>query len=1006
MADKKTPKTTVGDKPKDSVKDELIKRATEDKEVKSSKEDTPKIDSKKEEKGDVTSDSKDSSTNEAKNESTAEDVLAPSEVQTLGDDDFSITEEFVPGKISERNIANEMKTAFLDYSMSVIVSRALPESKDGLKPSQRRILVAMNDLALHPSGHYRKSAKIAGDTSGNYHPHGESVIYPTMVKLAQDFSTRYPLVDGQGNFGSLDGDPPAAMRYTEAKMEKITSMMLQDLDRGTVTWIQNYDGTRVEPTVLPTLFPNLVCNGSDGIAVGMATKIPPHNLTEVVEALRTMLKSKNNWQGKAIYNELRLAREKLEVIPKVLNNKPADYLENYIDAASLDWEKDADKLRSKFKKEEDNGGSKNDVALYPMFESEMTPGDLIKIVPGPDFPTGAMIYDQKEILNAYATGRGRVLMRAKASIEEGGKNGRMHIIVTEIPYQVNKARLIEKIADLVKDVKIKGIADIRDESTVKEGVRVVIILKRGSQPKTILNKLFKYTQMQMSFSANMISLVEQEPQLLGLRRMLELFINFRLSVVIRRYEYILSQARYRGHILEGLLKALDILDEVIAAIRASKTQEDAKTSLITKFEFTEVQAQAILEMQLRRLAALEREKLQDEYKEISANIKEYNRILGDEAEVQKVVDGEFKMLGEKYGDDRRTKVVKGKVGEMSEEDLVASEDTFITISHQGYIKRVSPDTYKSQKRGGKGVMGQQTKEEDFIEHAFLSNTHDDLLMFTNMGRVFKTKVHEIPEFGRTAKGLPAVNLVQLEDGELITSVLTQSKDGVMSEDAIQEGQDLDPDGDGKQKPVVQRIKMKYLFMATKKGTIKKTDITDFDKIRQTGLISIKLGEGDELKWVKATAGDEEILLITKQGRSIRFKEEDVRPTGRATMGVRGMKFKNDKDEIIGMEVIRSDENQMFTISENGYGKMTKLKEYPTQGRGGSGVFTFKVREKTGNLVVARTMDHPDREIVVMSEKGMVMRSGVGAIPVQGRQTSGVKVMNIKASDSVAAMAIL
>lgn len=922
--------------------------------------------------------------------------LLPKVQEDSGSSDFSYTPEYKPGEIVSRNIADELKSSYLDYSMSVIVSRALPESRDGLKPSQRRILVAMNDLGLKPSSNYRKSAKIAGNTSGDYHPHGEAIVYPTMVKLAQDFSTRYPLVDGQGNFGSLDGDPPAAMRYTEARMEKITETMLQDLDKGTVTWIPNYDTTRVEPTVLPTLFPNLVSNGSDGIAVGMATKIPPHNLTEVVAALRSMIKKGNKWNGEALYNGLRQTREKGEAIPRVLNNKPADLLENYIDPNSLNWDNDAQKIKDKYKSSENNGSK--EVSLYPQFSSDMTPDELIKIIPGPDFPTGGMIYDQKEILNAYATGRGRILMRAQTKIEEVGKNNRMQIVVTEIPYQVNKATLITKIADLVRDGKVKGIKDLRDESTIKEGMRIVVVLKRATQPKTILNKLYKYTQMQMAFNANMISLVDQEPQTLPLRRMLELFMNFRMVVVVRRYEYDLSHARYRSHILEGLLKALDILDEVIAAIRASKTQEEAKENLMKKFEFTHVQAQAILDMQLRRLAALERDKLQAEYKGITSNIKEYNRVLGDVKEVLKVVDSEFEMLAEKYGDDRRTKVIKGKVNELSDEDLVQAEDTFVTISHQGYIKRLSPDTYRSQKRGGRGVMGQQTKEDDFVEHAFLCNTHDDLLLFTNKGRVFTVRVHEIPEFSRTAKGVPAVNIVALETEELITSVLTRSKDGVMGEDEIQEDQE--------KKKVVKRGELKYLFMATSLGTIKKTDIKDFEKIRQSGLISIKLDEGDELKWVKATTGKEEVILITKYGRSIRFKESDVRPTGRNTRGVRGIKFKDKDDEIIGMDVIRDDEEQLFTLSEQGYGKMTKLEEYPTQGRGGSGVFTFKVREKTGKLTIARTMDHPDREIVVMSEGGMAMRSGIDAIPVQSRQTSGVKVMNVKKDDKVAAMAIL
>lgn len=907
---------------------------------------------------------------------------------------------YQPGEIVKRSIVKEMRASYLDYSMSVIVARALPESKDGLKPSQRRILVAMNDLNLNPSAHYRKSAKIAGDTSGNYHPHGESIVYPTMVKLAQEFSTRYPLVDGQGNFGSIDGDPPAAMRYTEARMEKITSMMLQDLEKGTVTFTPNYDGTRLEPTVLPTIFPNLICNGSDGIAVGMATKIPPHNLTEIVTALRAMIKKGNKWEGTAIYNELRLAREKGEKIPMTLNSKPLDVLENYVHANDADAEEKLQDIKDRLVSDPENGDSA--VTLYPDFDSDITPDELYEMVPGPDFPTGGTIYNKSEILNAYSTGRGRILMRAKATIEDAKKGDKMNIIITEIPYQVNKATLNTRIADLVKEKKIIGISDIRDEST-SDGIRIVVVLRSNAQPKTVLNKLYKYTQMQLAFNANMISLVDQEPQTLSLKRMLELFLGFRIEITIRRYEFDLAQNRYRGHILEGLLKALDLLDEVIATIRASKTQEEAKENLITKFDFTDVQAQAILDMQLRRLAALEREKLQDEFKQVTENIIEFNKILGSTDEILRVVDEDLQMLVDKYGDERRTKVVKGMVDEISEEDLVANVETFVTISHQGYIKRQPPDTFKKQKRGGKGVVGATTKEDDYIEHAFSCETHDNLMLFSNKGKVYSIRVYEIPEFQRTAKGLPMVNLVQLDQDELITSVLTfgkggVSENGVMGEDEIQEEQ--------VEKKVVRSKSFKYLFMATANGTVKKTEVSDFENIRSTGLISIKLDEGDELLWVRPTTGENEIILVTRNGRSIRFHEKDVRPTGRATMGVRGIKFKDKDDHLVSMNAIRSDENQLFTLSDNGYGKMTKLKGYPTQGRGGTGVFTFRVTTKTGKVAVARVMDHPNKEIVVISENGQVIRSEISSIPTLGRQTSGVKVMSLKKGDSVAAMAIL
>lgn len=881
--------------------------------------------------------------------------------------------EFKPGEIADSSISDEMKSRYIDYSMSVIISRALPEVKDGMKPSQRRILVAMNDMNLTPSAHYRKSAKIAGDTSGNYHPHGEAVIYPTMVKMAQDFSTRYPLVDGQGNFGSIDADPPAAMRYTEAKMSKIALELLKDLEKGTVPFILNYDGTRLEPTVLPAAIPQLLTNGSDGIAVGMATKIPPHNISELLTALLEMIKRGNSWEGSALYDSLRIEREKSERIPMTLDPRPVEYLSNYINKYDLNFAEKIEELRKRLKAGEH---------LYPEFKSDITPEELIEIIPGPDFPTGGIIYDRSEILNAYSTGRGRILQRAKASIEEGSK-GRYQIIVTEIPYQVNKSYLIEKIADLVKDKKVEGITDIRDESN-REGMRIVIILKKDVQPKAVLNKLYKYTEMQKVFNANMIALVEQEPKTLPIKQMLELFLSFRISVVVRRFEFDLAQARYRAHILEGLLKALDLLDEVIATIRAAKTQEDAKTSLMEKFEFTDVQAQAILEMQLRKLAALEREKLKNEFKELTDNIKNYVAILADPKKILEVIGTECELLLKEHGDSRRTKVIKGKVDEISEEDMVASQDTFVTLSHSGYIKRIPPDTYRTQNRGGKGKTGATTKEDDWISHAILCNTHDDLMFFSNKGRVFRIRAFEIPEYGRTAKGLPMVNLIPLEQSELITSVLN------MSRGKNEEGKEF-----------------KYLFMATRKGTVKKTDISDFEKIRATGLIAAKLEGEDELLVVKPTSGDNDIILITKEGKSIRFKEGDVRPTGRNTMGVRGIKFAKSNDAVISMEVVTNDDESLFTLSEKGFGKMTKLKNYAKQGRGGSGVFTFRVTVKSGKLVVAKIVGNKEEsDIVVISEKGVIIRTQMKDLPTLGRQTSGVKVMSVASDDNVSAIAVI
>ncbi len=903
--------------------------------------------------------------------------------------DLDFKSSFEPGEISQRSIVDEMKSNYLDYSMSVIVARALPEVKDGLKPSQRRILVAMNDLSLSPSSHYRKCAKIAGDTSGNYHPHGETVVYPTLVKLAQEFSTRYPLIDGQGNFGSIDGDPPAAMRYTEARMGKITPELLKDLNKGTVTFLPNYDGTRLEPTVLPALFPNLLANGTQGIAVGMATQIPPHNIGELVDALQEMIKRKNMWEGVAIYNELRKSKESRELVPQVLNSKPEEYLENYVNTNELDYAKEIAKITERIK---ESGES-----IYPEFKSDISPEELIKIIPGPDFPTGGTIYDRDEILNAYATGRGKILQRAQASIVET-HNGKFQIVITEIPYQVNKAYMIEKIAELVRDKKITGIANLRDESN-KDGIRVVIILKKDAQPKTVLNKLYKYTEMQKTFNANMIALVEQEPVTLSLKRMLELFLSFRLVITIRRYEFDLAEARYHAHILEGLLKALDVLDEVIATIRGSKTQETAKTNLMDKFKFTDVQAQAILDMQLRRLAALERMKLQNDYKETKEKIEEYNGILDSQDKVLEIISKDLADIKERYGDKRRTKVVKGKIDEISEEDLVANEETLITITHSGYVKRVPPSTYQTQNRGGKGVSGGETKEGDFIEHVLLCNTHDELLLFTNKGRVFITRIFEIPEYGRTAKGIPFINLVHLDQNETITSILTRDhKGGVMGSEEIQEGQD--------DQMIVDKKDFKFFMMVTKNGVVKKTDLEQFSKIRANGLTAIKLDPTDELIWVKPTTGENEVILVTADGKSIRFGEKDVRPMGRSTRGVTAMKFKSETDHIVGMGIVRTNENRLFTLSERGFGKMTELKEYPKHKRGGTGIFTFRVTSKTGKVAVARVLDHPKAEIVVISEKSKVIRSSIDSIPTLTRQTSGVKVMKISDDDRVATMAIL
>jgi DNA gyrase subunit A len=908
------------------------------------------------------------------------------------------------GRIVERSIVDEMKTSYIDYSMSVIVSRALPDVRDGLKPSQRRILVVLNDLGLLPNAKFQKSAKICGYTTGNYHPHGESIVYPTMVKLAQDFNTRYLLVDGQGNFGTVDGDPPAQMRYTEARMTKYTQSLLKDIEKGTVQFVPTYDSTNFEPTVLPSSFPNLLCNGAEGIAVGMATKIPPHNLREVVGALTSMIDKGNTWKGTALYNDLRHDREKLERIPHTLSQMPKDLLENYMHIEEPDAEQKLAAITARIaelnKKTEDSEDSV-ETTVYPVFKSEVTIEELMNFIPGPDFPTWGQIYDRKEILNAYATGRGRILMRAKASIIEN-KSGRFDIIITEIPYQVNKAHLVEKIAELVKTKRVEGITALRDESN-REGMRIVVELKKAVQPKTVLNKLFKYTEMQKAFNANMIALVDGQPRTLTIKQILEHFLSHRLQIVIRRYEFDIAQAKYRGHILEGLKIALDHLDEIIATIRASKTQEEAKDNLIKKFDLTEVQSQAILDLPLRRLAALERQKIEDEYNEVLKSIEGLEELLGAPDRILLTIKDELNELKDKMGDDRKTKVFKGKVDEIEEEDLVAAEDTFVTISNSGYIKRMPPDTYKVQNRGGKGIVGATTKEDDYIVHAITCNTHDTIVLFTTRGKAFEIRAFEIPEYGRQAKGIPIVNLVQLEQDERVTALLTRGKAGIVDEDQVQEGQE---NAEGNLKSTETRKSYKYLFMATQYGTVKKTELPEFDSIRANGLVSIKLDQGDSLKWVRPSTGEDDIILISKYGRSLRFHEKDVRPTGRNTRGVRGIAFKKDDDELISMDIIRTEENMLMTISENGYGKMTKLKEYPRLGRARQGVFTFRVNGKTGNVVVARIIDHPERELVLISRHGQVIRSSIKQIPHLRRQTSGVRVMRLNKTDTVAALAFM
>jgi len=859
-----------------------------------------------------------------------------------------------PKGIRNRNIVDEMKSSYINYAMSVIVARALPDIRDGLKPVQRRILYAMYKLGYIPSKAYKKCARTVGEVMGKYHPHGDTSIYEALVRMSQDFSIRYPLVDGQGNFGSIDGDRPAAMRYTESKMHKHALLVVGDIDKQTVDYVPNYDGSATEPQILPSILPNLILNGADGIAVGMATKIPPHNLGEVLDAITDIISKGNQ-----------------EIFKKT----------------SIDYKKD-------IKTEEDLKTLPKQ--RFPKFKTEIELNELMQHIPGPDFPTGGSIYDKKEIELTYATGRGRILMRGIAEIQEN-KNGKFQIIISELPYQVNKARLVAKIADLIKQKRIEGVSDLRDESN-RLGIRVVVDIKRDGKPKTILNKLFKYTELQKAFNANMLALVESEPKVLNLKRFLELYIEHRQEIVIRRAEYDLAKSREREHILEGLMIALDNIDEVINTIRKSKNSDVAKLNLIKKFNLTEIQAQAILDMQLRRLAALEREKIINEYKEIKNKIIELLIILTTPEKVLTIISEELVLLKEKYADKRRTRVYKGGVDDFSDEDLIAKEDVIVTVSTQGYIKRMKMGVYQIQHRGGVGKKGMTTKEDDAVEHVFKCNTHDEILFFTNKGRVFQEKVYSIPEFGRTAKGQALINLINLDTDELITSILTKDKEGkVLDEDILQEGEEK-TEKEGKD--------YKYLLMATQKGIVKKTLLTDFANIRTNGIIAIKLNKGDELSWVKPTTGNNEIILVTRHGRSIRFNEKDVRSTGRDTMGVIGIKFRKDDDKVITADIIRLKEDLMLTVSENGFGKTTVLDQFPLQKRGGQGVFAARVNNKTGNLVAARILDHPKLELLIMSKKGQAVKIPTKDLPNRNRQTAGVKLMRLKSGDNTAAIAII
>ncbi|MEX2205401.1 MAG: DNA gyrase subunit A [Myxococcota bacterium] len=792
-------------------------------------------------------------------------------------------------------IEDEMRRSFLDYSMSVIISRALPSVQDGLKPSQRRILVTFNDLSLTSDRPYRKCAKIVGDVSGNYHPHGETVVYPSLVRLAQPFSLRYPLVDGQGNFGSIDGDPPAAMRYTEARLTKIAAEMLAELERETVDFVPNYDNTRTEPIVLPTRFPNLIVNGSSGIAVGMATNIPPHNIGETIDALTLLARN-----------------------PRV----------------SLE--------------------------------------ELMEKLPGPDFPTGALICGGSGIREAYRSGRGLVTVRARAEVEEA-RGGRMRIAISEIPYMVNKASMIEKIAELVRDGKIDGISDVRDESD-RRGMRVVVELKKDSDDQVVLNQLFKLTPMQSTFGVNMVALVRNRPQTLGLVALLQHFLDFRREVVRRRAAFDLRQAEARAHLLLGFEIALDNLDAVIALIRQSQSPAEAREGLISSFALSERQAQAILELRLQRLTAMERQKILDELAEVRARIEELKALLASDTQVTDVIIEELAEIRGKYADERRTELAP-PVEDFTTEDLIAEEDMVVTITHRGYAKRLVPRNYRAQKRGGKGKVATATTDDDFVSKVFVASTHAYLLCFTNKGRVHWLKVFELPELSRAAKGKALVNLLQLADGERIQAIL----------------------------PVRDFGEAGYVVLATSHGTIKKTELEQFSNPRRGGIIAINIADGDELIAAARTKEGDQILLATQDGKSIRFNEEQVRAMGRSATGVRGISTR-EGDATVGMEVLKPGKT-ILTVSENGFGKRSPLDEYREQNRGGQGIITIKTTERNGQVVGIMQVDDRD-EIMLITSGGKMIRTRVAEIPTMSRNTQGVRLMEPSEGERVVSVAKL
>ncbi|MFK4166681.1 DNA gyrase subunit A [Paenibacillus lautus] len=791
-------------------------------------------------------------------------------------------------QIKDRDIGTEMRESFMDYAMSIIVSRALPDVRDGMKPVHRRILYAMSELGMAPDKPHKKSARIVGEVIGKYHPHGDSAVYKSMVRMAQDFSMRYMLVDGHGNFGSIDGDMAAAMRYTEARLSKIAMEMLRDINKETIDFAPNYDGEEQEPVVLPARYPNLLVNGVSGIAVGMATNIPPHNLGEVIDGVQAMIRN-----------------------------------------------------------------------------PDITPMELMEYIQGPDFPTAGYILGREGIRQAYRTGRGSVTMRAKATIEEN--NNKARIVVHEIPYQVNKARLVEKIAELVREKRIDGITDLRDESD-RNGMRIVIELRRDVNPNVVLNNLYKHTAMQSNFGINMLAIVNNEPKILNLRDVLFHYLEHQVSVIRRRTEFELKKAEARAHILEGLRVALDHLDEVIALIRASQTTEAAREGLMERFGLSHEQAQAILDMRLQRLTGLEREKIENEYQELLARIAELREILANEHLVLQIINDELQEIKERFADERRTEITVGE-DSILDEDLIPREEVIITITHTGYIKRLPANTYRSQKRGGRGVVGMDTKSEDFVEHLFVTNSHHYLMFFTDKGKAYRLKAYEIPELSRTARGTPIINLIQIEQGESINAVI----------------------------PVENFDSDNYLFFATRQGVVKKTPLEDYVNIRKGGLIAINLREDDSLIEVKLTDGQQEIIMGTAQGMSIRFKESDVRSMGRSATGVKGITL-DDDDEVIGMDVV-DQELDILIVTTKGYGKRTPASDYRSQTRGGKGIKTINITEKNGPVVALKVVKS-EEDLMIITASGTIIRTSMEGISTMGRYAQGVKLINIREDDAV------